>query len=173
MITNIKKILEQNSLFYQNCKCTDRMVTLPCREYNLLKVKLFTNSCIYFILGPNSFCHLCKYTWRCFFEQKKAQVQLFLKLSKKWQGMTYLTFHYTVKMKNWNNLSLLSIREPKWVTLFIASNGYHFWTYFFSSTNHLSSTEFKLSAIQILLLVLLCMTFKLSNTFPSHWKINT
>lgn len=87
--------------------------TLPCREHNLLKVKWFINSCIYFRLGPNSFRHLCKYAWKLSFEQKTAQVELFLKPSNKWQGMTYLTFYHMVKMKNWNNLSLLSVWGPK------------------------------------------------------------
>lgn len=78
--------LEQNPVSYQNSKCTDRIEMLSCKEHILLKVKWFINSRIYFRLGPNSLCHLCKYTWRPFFEQKTAQVQLFLKLSKETAG---------------------------------------------------------------------------------------
>lgn len=57
-------------------------------------------------------------------------------------------------------------------SLFIATNGYLFWPYFFSSTNHLSRREFKLSAIQTFLSVLLSMAFELSMKFPGHCKIN-
>lgn len=144
--------------------------TLSCREHNLLEVKWFINLCIYFTLGPNSFRHLPKYAWKPSFQQKTSQVKLFLKPSKKQQGMTYLTFYHMVKMKNWNNFSLLSVWGPKWVTLFIATNGYYFWPYFFSSTNHLSIREFKLSAIQIFLLFLLNVAFELWTSFPGHWE---